>query len=328
MNKKILIGSIIAVAILVLVSSSSAVIAFTSEETSFASSESSAVLGCLPIWEEEIHYYNPDTLTHMIGLCWGTPPYYWYSAIRLTEDELSPYTDWDLTKVNVALSCDNGQLEVWAKLTIWGEGTENYPGNKIYEDDTLFFVDTGYHLIELDTPIAIDEHNEIWIGIEWEQTEDGAYIPYNDEGPVVPFKSDWVSSDNGASWSELREYGLPYNWAMGAIVEGEGTELSIINVAGPIGVNAEVKNIGKVPAYNVEYTMIVTGGILGRIFRIVSDSVTELAPDETIPIYSDLIFGLGPITIDITANASHTYEVSTTGTGFIFGPFVFIIKFI
>jgi len=47
MKKKILIGSIIAVAILVLMSSSLGVIAFTSEETPFASSESSAVLGNL-----------------------------------------------------------------------------------------------------------------------------------------------------------------------------------------------------------------------------------------------------------------------------------------
>jgi len=144
-------------------------------------------------------------------------------------------------------------------------------------------------------------------------------------GPATPQKGDWVKLE-GLDWEELRDVGIDYNWYMGAIVEGEETELSIINIKGPIGVNAEVKNIGEVSAYNVEYTMIVTGGILGRIFRIASDSVPELAPDETVPIYSDLIFGLGPITIDIKANASHAYEVSTSKTGFILGPFVFGIK--
>ena len=202
MNKKILIGSIIAVAILVL--SSLGVMAFTSEETSFASSESSAILGNLPRHEDEIHYYNPDTLTHTIGYSEGTPPYYWYSAVRFTQEEIAPYQGWDITKVKVALKCDYEQTEVWAKLTIWGEGTSTSPGSIIYEDDTLYFDETAFHIIELDTPIALDDHDEIWIGIEWEQTEEDARIAYADDGPAVDGKGDWVSMDGGASWQELQ----------------------------------------------------------------------------------------------------------------------------
>lgn len=67
---------------------SSAVMADTEEKTPFVSVESSAILGNLPRAEEEIKYYNPDTLTHVIGLT-GTMPAYWYSAIRLTQDELA-----------------------------------------------------------------------------------------------------------------------------------------------------------------------------------------------------------------------------------------------
>jgi hypothetical protein len=69
------------------------VIAFASEETPFASSESFAVLGnmgTLSRDQEEIHYYDPDSLAwHVIPIPGPPPPYIWQSAIRLTQDELS-----------------------------------------------------------------------------------------------------------------------------------------------------------------------------------------------------------------------------------------------
>ncbi len=324
MNKKILLGSIIAVAILVL--SSLGVIAFTSEEIPFASTESSAVRGNSPRWEDEIRYYDPDELTHIIGGCWD-PPCYWIWAIRLTQDELSAYGGWNITKVKIHLLCANGQTEIWGRLIIYGEGTSIHPGSIIYEDDTLYFDSTDYHFIELDTPISLDDHEELWIGIELEVTEDN-YPMSIDEGPVVLGKGDWFSDDGGASWVEIKDWGLDYNWFIGAIVEGEPAELIITNVSGPIGVNAEIKNTGSVPAYNVHYTMTITGGILGLINTTVSDIVSELAPDYTIPVSSGLMFGLGPITIDIKVNASNAYDDSILKNAFIVGPFVFGIKYI
>ncbi len=312
----------------IFIASSSAVIADTEEKTPFVSVESSAIFGDLPRDEEEIRYYDPDTLAHVIGLSGGTPPYYWYSAIRFTQDELAPYAGWDLTKVNVALSCDNGQTEVYAKLTIWGEGTATQPGSIIYEDDTLYYDVSGFHIIEISTPIALDDHDEIWIGIEWEQTEEGAFIPFTDEGPAVDGKGDWCNL--GSGWDELQEFGDPpldYNWGMGGIVEGEGkAELQIINIKGPIGVNAEIKNAGEVDANNLEYTMTVTGGILKLINKTVPGSKTALAPGATEAIGSGLILGLGPITIEITANADNAAEVTVTKTAFVLGILVIGIK--
>ena len=296
-------------------------------ETSFALSESSTVLGKLPRAEEEIHYYNPDTLTNVIGLSGGEPPYYWSSAIRLTQDELAPWDGWNIVKVLVFLSCDNGQSEVWTNLTIYGEGTPTNPGEIIYQDTGLYFNKTNYYKILLDEPIPISEHNEIWIAMTWKQTEEYARIAFADEGPAVDGKGDWVSLDGGVIWEELQNHGSDFNWGMGAIVSiGWKTELSIINIKGPIGVNAEVKNIGEFDANNLEYTMTVTGGILGMINTTVSDTILELAPDETIPISSGLMFGLGPITIDIKANASNAYEDSILKNAFILGPFVIGIK--
>jgi len=38
-----------------------------------------------------------------------------------------------------------------------------------------------------------------------------------DTGPAVDGKGDWGFD---GTWSELQIYGLDYNWAIGAIVEG------------------------------------------------------------------------------------------------------------
>ena len=327
-GKKILskAGVLLIAAFMVL--STSAVMADTAEKTPFTATESSAMIsnqGNLPRDGEEIKYYNPDTLTHVIGLSGGTPPYYWYSAIRFTQDELAPYAGWDLTKVNVALSCDNGQTEVWAKLTIWGEGTATQPGSIVYEDDTLYFDASGFHIIEISTPIALDDHDEIWIGIEWEQTEEGAYIPFTDDGPAVDGKGDWCNL--GSGWDELQDFDLDYNWGMGGIVEGAGkAELAIQNVEGPIGVKAEVKNIGEVAASNLEYTMTVTGGILGFINKTVPGSKPTLDPSAIESITSGLLLGFGNIVIEITANADNAVEVTETKTGFVLGILVIGIE--
>lgn len=290
------------------------------------SSESSAVLSKLPLDEEEIYYYNPQTLTHTLGLCES-----WQSAIRLTPDELSPYQDWNLTKITVKTSIDHGQTEIWADLIIYAQGSASTPGSIIYQDNGLYFNSTGFQITHLKEPISLNDHSELWISFDWKQKTNGSHpgIIFCDDGPSTPLKGCWLSYNHSSAWNELSDYGLDYNWAIGAILEGVGkAELSITNIIGLTEVIAEIKNIGEYPAYNIENTMIVNGGILGRIHRITSNSIIKLAPDETVHINSDLIFGLGLIDVRVTSNSSNAYEVSTSKSGLIFGPFVFIFNLI
>ena len=272
---------------------------------------------------EEISYYNPDTLWHVIGIWGGEPPYYWSSAIRLTQDELAPYYDWSFSRVIVALSCEE-QSEVYANLTIYGEGTPTEPGDIIYQDTGLYFNTTGFHTIELNEHIPFKDHDEIWFAMTWNQTEEGIHIPYCDDGPAVDGKGDWIYLNN--MWQEMQP-DIDKNWAMGAIVAGEGkAELQIINIKGPIGVNAEIKNAGEVDANNLEYTMTVTGGILGLIDKGGSGGTTTLAPGATEAIGSGLILGFGKIAIEITANADNAAEVTAKKEAFVLGLLVIGIK--
>jgi hypothetical protein len=313
----------------VFILSSVAVMADTAPKTTISVEKSEVVLGnmgSLPRDEEEIRYYNPDTLTHVIGLQGGTPPYYWYSAIRLTEEELAPYAGWELVRVIVALSCDE-QIEVYANMTIWEGGSATVPGSIIYEDNGLFFDATGFYEIELTTPLQLDDYDQLFIGFEWEQTQEPGHIPFTDDGPAVAGKGDLVSQNGGASFATLSGYGLDYNWGMGAIVSGTGkAELAIQDVSGPIGVSASIKNIGDGPATDVEYSMTVTGGILGLIDKSASGTSAELTPGGAATLSSGLILGLGSITIDIYANAANAAEVTESLSGLVLGPLVLRIS--
>jgi hypothetical protein len=306
--------------------SSVAVMADTEQKATMSAEKVEVVLGTMGSLsrdEEEIGYYNPDALSNVVGLGGGTPPYFWYSAIRLTQDELAPYAGWEMVRVIVAISVDNGQSEVWANLTIWEGGTSTVPGSIIYEDNGLFFDTTGFHEFELTTPLQLDDYDQIWIGFEWEQTEEPAYIPYVDEGPAVAGKGNLVSQNHGASFSQLPPSTLDVNWALGAIVSGTGkAELAIQDVSGPIGVSASIKNIGDAPASDVEYEMTVTGGILGLIDKSASGTSAELTPGGTASLSSGLIFGLGSITIDINVNAANAVEITESLSGRIIGPLV------
>ena len=323
-TNKILSEAVVLLITAVLITSMSAVVADTPENLHISSVETSKILGNSPIGEVELSYYNPDTLTNVIGISGGTPPYLWEGAIRLSQDELSPYAGWDMTKVIVGASCDNGEEEIYASIIIYGEGTPTQPGSIIYEDDSLYFDATSIYTIDLTETIAISDHQEIWVSILWEQINEGTFVAYADDGPCVDGKGAWVNM--GSGWSELQSHGLDYNWCVGAIVEGSNAELSIINVKGPIGVNAGISNTGEVAANNVVYTIDVTGGILGRVNVSVSDSIATIAVGAEEAISSGIFVGFGKIDIVITANADNAVEVTATKSGFLLGFLVIGVK--
>ena len=304
--------------------SSSAVIADTAEKTTLSVIENTFI-GSSPQGErgeEEISYYIGD-LVSAVGISGGSgPPFYWKSAIRLTQDELAAYAGWDLIAVVVAHSGDE-EPEHWGEIIIYGEGTSTEPGTQITNESYYFDEPAGWERVDLTTPVPIEDHDEIWVACSWESWEPD-HCAYIDAGPAVDEKGDWIYLNN--IWQELQP-SIDANWGMGAIVEGEGkAELAILNVKGPIGVKAEVKNIGDADANNLEYTMNVTGGILGLIDKTIDGTKTLLGSGTAESISSGLILGFGKIVIEITANAANANEITETKEGLVLGILVIGIK--
>lgn len=320
-------GIVLCIAVL-LVGLPATAINSTPEKPTFASSTQtttpSGVLGD----QVELKYYEESGLSNVIGIT--TSPATWKTAIRLTQDEMAPYMTWTMTAVNVAFSADNGHPDIDIKIYIYDEGTQTAPGPVIVSDTTYHLDTTGVTTVPLVTPVNLSGHDELWVAVEWYQIYDPpCYYAWSDclTGPSIPYKSDWTYLNN--VWQQLHVV-LPTvdgRWGIGAIVEGEGlAELSIANIKGPIGIKADVQNIGETDANNVEWTIKVTGGLLKMVN--VSEMGTEatLASGGVLPIGVGMFIGFGKINIAITAKADNALQVSASKSAFLLGPLVVGIK--
>ncbi|MCK5112737.1 MAG: hypothetical protein KAQ84_04270, partial [Thermoplasmatales archaeon] len=97
-----------------------------------------------------------------------------------------------------------------------------------------------------------------------------------------------------------------------------------IEITGGFGIHVFIRNIGDVYAYDVEWDVDITGGILGRINLFTEGNVDILPPDSEIIADLPFIFSIGPLKITATANASNTEVVSETKNGFILLFFVIL----
>lgn len=111
------------------------------------------------------------------------------------------------------------------------------------------------------------------------------------------------------------------------------TELQISNIKGGLGsVTIDIENIGDAIAENITSSISVKGGFLDKIDLYkecsgCSACGTTLDPgaiktESTLE--AGLIFGMGPIDIDITAGASNADLVTATASGFVIGIFIII----
>ena len=328
-TKSILKAGLVLFIAVMFVASSTAAIENTAENEMFSSTAKTATVYNTMADEIELRYYEEDGLSTVIGLT--SSPAVWRSGIRLTQDEMGPYFDWNLTKVNVAFSADNGHPLMEVRIYVYEGDTATKPGPIIVSDTTYLLDTTGVTTIPLVTPVSLEGLDEIWVAVEWYQLDPPpCYYAWMDTltGPNVWQKSDWVYLNN--QWSQLHVL-LPTadgRWGIGAIVEGEGgiAELAIANVKGPIGLKADLQNVGEKEAKNVEWSISVTGGILKNVNVSATGTAATLATGGILPMGTPMFIGFGRINIVIAAKAQNAIPISATNTAFLLGPLVIGVK--
>lgn len=317
-------GILFIVAILIV--SSVTVMASTSAKAPFSSMTKMVALSDSSKGETELKYYEEEGLSTVIGVCGDD---YWKIGIRLTQMEMAAYMDWTLTKVNVAFSADNGCPYIDARIYIFDEGDETHPGSIIVNDTVVRLNTTGVHTIPLVTPVNLSNHNELWVAVEWRDNFSFDYYAWLDTitGPHVPKKGDFYYLNS--AWGEIYTGGADYdgNWGIGAIIEGPGAaQLAIGNIKGPLGITAEIQNIGGYDATNVAWSITASGGLFRRLNVTGTGTIASLVAGASTVISVGIFFGFGKIDIVISAKAQNALEVTVTKYGFLLGPFVLQIK--
>lgn len=271
----------------------------------------------------ELKYYDPNTLNNDFGM--AEPPPVWKDAIRLTQTELAPYNTWNLTQVVIGFGEDPSEGPINVRIYVYGKGVATHPGSIIVNDTTVELNGTALITVPLVTSVSLTGRDEIWVAVEWFQNGDINYHTFVDAGPAVDGKGDWMFINN--DWFEIQHGGADSNWAIGAVVEGQGlATLGIINIKGPLGVKANIQNTGDADAQNVAWSMTVKGGILGLVNKSSIGSKETLIAHNTLSISVPLFIGFGKISIQISVEAMNAVEITETKSAFLLGPFVIGIR--
>ncbi len=108
----------------------------------------------------------------------------------------------------------------------------------------------------------------------------------------------------------------------------EEAEIKINNVAGGLGkISFDIENTGDVDAEDINWSISVKGGILGRINITSEDDIDEIEAEDSETVSTDgFIMGFGKVEIKIIVESGNADKEKKTLDGFVFGMFVTGIK--
>jgi hypothetical protein len=231
-----------------------------------------------------------------------------------------------------AINRDNNWMaHVWVDSTYHQLGDDGDPQYEDYIEHPLIYIaistdngDTWFDPIEL-TDIFSEEFD------------------FSNQITVYPYVCDQIV-DLGDNWGQIYMYYMN-DQQFGSHVQGTGLnprgnitycslkikfgepgedpELEITDVKGGLGkVQAIVDNTGDINASDIDWTIIVQGGILGFINVTTEGTIDTLDVGGTEAVQTDkFILGLGKANVTIEATYATTWE----GTALVIGPFVLIL---
>ena len=120
-------------------------------------------------------------------------------------------------------------------------------------------------------------------------------------------------------------YGMSSDFSDPLEVEVFAPELEIGDITGGLlSIKTEIINGGTIEINDIDWSISVSGGILGLINKEITGSIATLEPGASELISISPIIGLGPIEIIVTVNAEGMDEIEKTADGFVIFFFVII----
>jgi hypothetical protein len=184
------------------------------------------------------------------------------------------------------------------------------------------------------------------VGVEYTFCYDLPYNPEEESYIVMWYWGDGTTSEwlgpyepgetasATHSWAEPGDYGIIVilRDVHGSTYWSEPWTITIVNMTkldigyisdGLFNIKAEIKNIGKYPALQVNWSITIRGR-LGLIYKKWSGEIKVINPDKSEKVTTGFILGFGKYNITVTAEAFNAPKVSKSINGWIFFYFIFI----
>lgn len=221
---------------------------------------------------------------------------------------------------------NNWMAQMWVDGTYAQLGADGEPGFEEYIEHPLIFIS-----------ISIDNGNTWFDPIELTDIFSEKF-DFSEQTTVYPYLCDQII-DRGDNWGQIDMYYFDDN-EFGSRVHGTGwdssgnitycsieiqfvepgadSEIRIGEISGGLGVSAVIENTGEITANNIDWTITVTGGILGLINKTKTGIIPALPVDENVTIKSGFLLGLGSIAITVEATPEGGDKVIKEADGKIF----------
>jgi hypothetical protein len=186
---------------------------------------------------------------------------------------------------NIKCVYSNNDGDTWSQPVTIGPGA--YPDVYSYGDITYaaYVNDSNLYIVNS------SDGGATWSSPNQINDADGTVVAEENCIDIHPAGVVWVDNRNGAK-------NIYYNTTT---VYTPEPNIEIISISGGFGIKAELKNTGDAPAENINWNIKTTGLVL--LGRNKSGQVT-LQPGESITVKTGLMFGLGKIQIDVTADTA------------------------
>ena len=238
-------------------------------------------------------------------------------AARFTPAELFNFSGDQISTVKYHHDWTGEPFDMDGKVKIYEEGTLSEPGDLITSEEFTAY-ESDWTIIELSYPVLIEGDKDIWVSIEGTHSP-GEFPAGMDPGPAVDGKGDWIYFEE-YGWQELQDLGYDRNFNIWAGISptpeiGPIPILDLENIKGGLlGISVVLRNFGEETAYDIEWEMNVSGGLL-YYPTYKNGEIEVLAPEEEKTIKIKPMIGLGLATVEFYCRYTMIIEPSRDEMG-------------
>ena len=197
-----------------------------------------------------------------------------------------------------------------------GESSQNNPPNRPTQPSgpTEGHAYTEY---EFSTTISDPDNDQIFLMWAWGDEVSNWTGPFN-SGDTIKAYHTWNHPGEYTIKVKARdEFGMESAWSDPQQITIVATpKIEIGEISGGVGITVKILNNGTADANNVEWSIILDGGLV-LLGRETTGVITKIVPTFEPTAQTGFILGFGSITVTVTAE-----EAEKTATAFILGPFI------